>query len=226
VGLFLYIGGMAKQIVFLDAGHGGIDPNTGQYTTAPSKMFRFDPDQLEAHGDGYIYEGVLNRAICDFMAYHLRNLGILVFPVYDAVEDTALDTRVSMANAVFASMGPSDAGLFVSEHCNASRAHNASGFEIFTSPGNTKSDRAADFIYTQVGALVPSLRKRPDYSDGDADKEAFFKVLVETALPAVLIENGFMDFLKDAERLLNPSFLNLMAQAKAIGIFKYFATIK
>jgi N-acetylmuramoyl-L-alanine amidase len=45
---------------------------------------------------------------------------------------------------------------------------------------------------------IPAMRMRPDTSDGDHDKEANFKVLVGTAMPAVLIEFGFFDNIDDA----------------------------
>jgi N-acetylmuramoyl-L-alanine amidase len=56
----------------------------------------------------------------------------------------------------------------------------------------------AEHIYLEIEKAFPGMRMRPDTSDGDHDKEANFRVLTRTNMPAVLIEFGFFDNLQDA----------------------------
>jgi len=68
---------------------------------------------------------------------------------------------------------------------------NASGWEIYTSKGNTKADKLATCIYNAAKNNLKGKKLRTDFSDGDADKEADFYVLTHTKCPAVLTENFF-----------------------------------
>lgn len=174
--------------VILDAGHGGI--RNGRYTTAPAKMHTFT--------DGLtIYEGVINRAIADQVAKALKRENICFSIVYDDVDDTPLPARARGANAIH-SHYPN--AFLLSIHSNAG---GGAGFEVFTSPGKTKSDDYAEIIARRYIADFPDFKFRSDLSDGDHDKEARFYMLTETNCPAVLVENLFFDNRKEAEFLLS-----------------------
>ena len=45
--------------VYLDAGHGALNPVTKEYTTAPAKMYKFSEGNF--HSESTFYEGVKNR---------------------------------------------------------------------------------------------------------------------------------------------------------------------
>ncbi len=116
--------------------------------------------------------------------------------------------RASLANHL-------EADLFISLHCNASPNHDARGFEVWTSPGQTDSDRAATAAFNRYHAAFPQLRARVGLGDGDPDKEAKFTVLVRTKGPAILFELEFIDhpegeeflLLTDPEDLARPLYL-------------------
>lgn len=174
----------------LDAGHGGVDKN-GLYTTAPRKMFKFE--------DGLtILEGVVNRQIAKLLYQKLSQARIAFGLVYDEVEDTPLGRRVQIADAIFAKHPNA---IYLSIHSNAGKG---SGFEVFTSPGQNKSDRIANFFCEAYMKHFPHHPFRAEKSDGDFDKEADFYVLRKTDCPSVLVENLFFDNRKEAEFLLNP----------------------
>jgi N-acetylmuramoyl-L-alanine amidase len=173
----------------LDAGHGGIDKQ-GNYTTAPAKMFSW--------GDGLvIYEGVINRIITHLVAKALHDKEIDCGLVFDDVLDTPLAERVRIADNVFAK---DSRAVYLSIHSNAG---GGSGYEIFTSPGQNKSDKLAHIFCTTYIKHFPNFQFRSDKSDGDFDKEADFYVLRKTDCPALLVENLFFDNRKEALYLLS-----------------------
>ena len=104
--------------------------------------------------------------------------------------------------------------IYVSIHVDAASSgewKNAGGWTAYTSPGRTRSDILATYLYEAAEkhlagyaakmeegkkkGLYGSNQKpfRKDTSDGDTDKEANFYVLVRTKCAAVLTENLFQD---------------------------------
>lgn len=84
------------------------------------------------------------------------------------------------------------ADLFLSIHANSASNPSAHGFEVWTSPGWTPADPIATKIFVSVREAFPNLAGRVDSSDGDPDKESRFYVLVNTNMPAVLVETAFI----------------------------------
>lgn len=188
---------MSNFLWILDFGHGGIDSN-GKYTTAPAKQHQF-PDGL------LIQEGVVNRAIGRYVIQDLQFQGIDYAVVSDEVIDTPLETRVHRADAIYAT---DKRAVYLSIHSNAG---GGSGFEIFTSPGQTKSDKIANIFCTIYQKHFPDYPFRSDKADGDADKEANFYVLRKTDCPSILVENLFFDNRHEAELLLSEAGQKLIA---------------
>lgn len=178
----------SNYVWILDAGHGGL--KVGRYTTAPAKMFVF-PDGLT------IYEGVINRQIAKLVWKKLEELKIDFKIIYHEAEDLSLSLRVKRADAIYAN---DKRAIFLSIHSNAG---GGSGFEIFTSPGQTKSDKVANIFCEVYQKWFPSFPFRKDISDGDADKEGPYYVLRKTDCPALLVENLFFDNRNEANYLLS-----------------------
>jgi N-acetylmuramoyl-L-alanine amidase len=112
-----------------------------------------------------------------------------------------------------------NANLFVSIHCNADKKK-ASGFESYCYYGaydSTQTIRQA--IHDKVAKIfvdggIPDRGK----------KFAGFTVLQKTAMPAILFENGFIDFKKDNDFVNNKIFTIANAYAEAIAqVFKLTA---
>ena len=108
--------------------------------------------------------------------------------------DITLETRVKRAN-IYSSPGC----FFVSIHSNAG---GGKGFEVFTSPGETESDKIATIFGEEYRSVFPDRELRTDYSDSDLDKERRFYVLTKTIMPAVLTENFFMDNEEECRNVL------------------------
>jgi peptidoglycan hydrolase-like protein with peptidoglycan-binding domain len=71
-----------KFVVVLDAGHGGIDPKTGLYTTPASNGKRYHHPNAKLHDNGWFFEGVENRIIANVLAEKLTAAGVQVVKAY------------------------------------------------------------------------------------------------------------------------------------------------
>lgn len=170
---------MKKPLIILNNGHGGIID--GKYQTAGKRSPKWDDDSQ-------LFEGVFNRIIVNGISDRLAKLGIRHIILVPVQKDVSLKTRVYVANQQYEK---NNNCLYVSIHSNAG---GGSGSEIFTSPGQTKSDKIASVFGQHYMWHFPEMKLRTDYaSDGDLDKEARFYELIHTKMPAVLTENFFMD---------------------------------
>ena len=115
--------------------------------------------------------------------------------------------------------------IYVSIHVNAAAAdgkwHNATGWEIYTTPGRTKSDDLATCIFNAAKYNLKDKKMRVDLSDGDPDKEANLYVLKHTLCPAVLTENFFQDNKSDVDYLLSDRGFQEIVRLHVEGILKY-----
>ena len=203
--------------VFLDAGHGGLD-KAGKYVTAPSKQHKHA--QGVFHKDGFFYEGVWNRTLTDRVARKLDELDIHRVVLSHEYLDLSLEYRVNRANWYHRNYKK---GLLVSNHANASPGHNARGFEVYTTPGVTKSDQVAEFHWNNVKELLGNkIAMRADLSDGDHDKEARFYIITRSVMPAILVEHLFFDNAEDARLLMDDEIVELFAEAQVRTIIQYF----
>jgi N-acetylmuramoyl-L-alanine amidase len=169
-----------KMIFLLDAGHGGII--NGVYQTK-GKRSPLWPDRSQ------LFEGEFTRAIVKRILDWSVLFGIDCIDIVDSEQDISLSERVQRANDLARHAHVSDV-IYVSIHSNAGGGR---GVEVFTSPGQTRSDEVATVFLEKLGIAFLEVRRRTDFSDGDPDKEANFKVLRDTIMPAVLTENFFMD---------------------------------
>ncbi|MEY4260372.1 MAG: hypothetical protein RL656_1345, partial [Bacteroidota bacterium] len=138
-------------LICLDAGHGGINKGTGpeKYVTYPSKCYQHRVGKF--HSYGWFFEGVFNRSLANYLEQYLIDYGFQVKKIYEPVTDTSLNKRCQLANS-YASMAQHS--ILVSIHGNAATP-TARGWEIFTSPGQTKSDLLATCIGDQVRTATP-----------------------------------------------------------------------
>jgi N-acetylmuramoyl-L-alanine amidase len=195
--------------VYLDAGHGDWDEVKEEYTTAPSKQFKHELGAF--HNQGWFYEGVKNSEYINRIYQIIADRGnVTPVIVNHAWKDTTLGNRVAYAN--FGHTNIENKGIYFSEHSNATPEHTARGYSVWTSVGQTKSDKLADNLMKRYkktfGSVdnVARVKSREDLSDGDSDYEANFYVLRNTHMPAVLAENLFFDQFDDAMILMNHDY--------------------
>lgn len=177
----------------LDGGHGGKDSG--------------------AVGPSGVKEKDVALAVVLLAGSILLGAGVDVFYTRKADTFVELPERARMANNLAVD-------LFVSVHCN-SADRPASGFEVFTTPGQTKSDIAATEVIKAIGPEFPGLAKRFDSSDGDPDKEANFAVLRLSNMAAILVELEFIHTREGEAFLKNPVNQAKYAKVIAAGILSY-----
>lgn len=188
--------------VCIDPGHAGrgIDPGA-------------------VNSDTGLQEADVALTVARMVERHLLAAGCQVMLTRTDWEDPASDD-LSYRTGLSNSWG---ADVFVSLHCNSAGSSAAHGYEVWTSPGQTKGDRLADCIYGQIAGEFPDRCGRTDYSDGDPDKESRFYVLVRTDAPACLVEMAFISNAAEAALLANPTWQDRMARAIARGITDFAA---
>lgn len=143
-----------------------------------------------------LFEYEFNRDIANRLSSVLDAEGIENVLVVPETIDIPLIERVNRINYYHKNMPGS---FLVSIHANAG---GGSGWEVFTSKGETKSDQLAEYFATYAEITLPGFRIRKDTTDGDSDKEADFYILKNTRCPAVLTENLFMDTERDCKFLM------------------------
>ena len=172
-------------LIMIDPGHGGKDPGAvNKEMKAQEKdvnlALALIIKEIVETGD-FLYRVALTRSDDSFVS---------------------LEQRCAMANG-------DRAAAFVSIHCNAAENKSARGYEVWTSPGNTRGDMLATELGIGLGIAMPYSEGRFDFDDGDLDKEANFYVLRHTKMPAALVEVEFISnddcavFLKNDANLRN-----------------------
>lgn len=174
-----------KPIVLLENGH-------GKETAGKRSPVWSDGSQL--------FEWEFNRDIVRRIAEKLEADGIPYRVLVPEETDISLTERARRANEI--AKENNGKAYVLSIHANAG---GGTGWEVYTSPGQTPSDAIATVFFEEAGReFVPDgWRMRSDYSDGDPDKEANFAILTKTTCPAILTENFFMDTEKDCRFIMS-----------------------
>ncbi|MDQ0208479.1 N-acetylmuramoyl-L-alanine amidase [Alkalicoccobacillus murimartini] len=118
-----------------------------------------------------------------------------------------LEERAAIANRA-------NASIFISIHANAAAATSASGTESYHFPTSTNGRSLATSIQTE---LINELGTRDR-----GVKDANFSVLRNTAMPATLLELGFITNSDEAERMKSSSFRESAANAIHDGVQSYY----
>ncbi len=148
-----------------------------------------------------LFEWEFNRDIGMRIMSILENLGIPYFISTEEYKDTSLSSRVNTCNTIYKEeKSKENIAYVVSLHGNAG---GGTGWEIYTSTGQTSSDGIAEVFYEHAKIAFPEFRMRIDGSDGDNDKESDFYILKNTSGPAVLIESFFMDTESDCKFMMS-----------------------
>lgn len=178
------------MLVLLDNGHGWNTPGKR------SPVWR-DGSQL--------YEWEFNRKLVREISIRLRNLGIENKILVPEKEDISLGERCRRANNIYRERKDV---ILISIHANAG---GGTGWEAWTSVGETKSDYYARLLYVSAGNYLKGWKIRTNYSDGDPDWESQFYILKNTWCPAVLTENMFMDNEKDCKFMMSDEGIETLA---------------
>lgn len=210
----------------VDAGHGGHDPGTTHHGLREKDLTLDIAHRLKGELEVRGFSVVMTRRHDDFVA---------------------LSRRPGMANRL-------QADLFVSIHINANRSRHVSGIEVYypresvvdasaSFPPGVEPDEVAlptttvrqilwDLVLTRTrrhssriaSSICRAMRNRLGVRCRGI-RGARFVVLREAAMPAVLVEVGYVSNRQEASRLASSSYRHAAAQAIAEGIVAYLRTL-
>ncbi|MGL5133264.1 MAG: N-acetylmuramoyl-L-alanine amidase family protein [Planktothrix sp.] len=219
--------------IYLNAGHGSIHPNTGEYMTfaGDGKFYTFTDalgKELET-----AYEGLLNRQYADRLSELLEKSGFRVVKTYHEYLDRTNVDRAAIANNDHTGLKASGFSLesaWVSIHFNAAgmqsrgKSINARGVSIWTHPGQNESDKIAQCIWAEFKELTKGfgISYREDLRDGDADNEEYFQEFTMTVMPAVLLETLFFTNWEDYQIAKTVRFREAVCMSILNGLKQYF----
>ena len=188
---------MADKVVVLDPGHGG--PDLG-------------------HVNGRLVEASVVDAIVGRVEGRLAALGTSVLLTRGVHHE--MDERLDEdARAAFAN--DTGADLVVSVHTDAADAPAATGLATFYYGGDrygassVLGERAARLLHDEVLA-------RTDLEDCRCHGKTW-QLLRLTRMPAVRLEIGYLSNPRDASRLTDDAFTDVVAEAIASGVVAYFS---
>ena len=187
-------------MVILDPGHG----------------FNTEGKRSPVWEDGtQLFEWEFTRDIARRIKRDLSQQSIKSIILVEEAIDVRLYARADRANRIAQDFPGS---FLISIHGNAGGGE---GWEVFTSPGQTESDRLATKLFESAKYYLQGFKMRHDYSDGDPDKEARFTILTKTVCPAVLTENLFYDNEKECRFMLSETGQRLLTKIHVDGIINY-----
>lgn len=220
---------LKMPVILIDAGHGKDTPGKRSPDAVAGKLA--SPLNFRE----YSWTRQCGQGIVDV----LQAEGYTAFLLVKEEEDVPLKERTDRVAAYCRRYGAKNI-LLVSIHVNAAgngkEWMSARGWSIYTSPGETPSDRLATEIHAEAvkelagrdyaKTFLPTSKQqsiRTDFSDGDPDYEAKFWMLMKTACPAVLTENLFQDNKEDVAFLKSDTGLGACIQLHVQGIENYIA---
>ena len=186
----------SKYLWLFDNGHGGII--NGAYQTPGKRSPKWEDDTQ-------LFEGEFNRSIVNRLVELCKNNNIDYVNLVDTQQDVSLRKRTDAANDIYREQKDKDGKdcIYVSVHANGFSKESAHGWGVYTSVGETKSDKIAQILFDKAKAEFPDHKMRRDTRDGDDDKEANFWVLRKVVMPSVLSENFFMTNREESRLLLS-----------------------
>jgi len=186
----------SKYLWLFDNGHGGIID--GVYQTSGKRSPEWE--------DGtQLFEGEFNRSIVNRLVELCKNNNIDYVNLVDTQQDVSLRKRTDAANDIYREQKDKDGKncIYVSVHANGFSKESAHGWGVYTSVGETKSDKIAQILFDKAKIEFPDHKMRRDTRDGDDDKEANFWVLRKVVMPSILSENFFMTNREESRLLLS-----------------------
>jgi N-acetylmuramoyl-L-alanine amidase len=206
---------MSRNLLLIDAGHGGVNLQ-GVYTT-PGKRSFFKGKKL-TNGENF-YEGVSNRRFASLLAKECEKLGIPYEFLHEPIRDTPLAERVLKANTLAKKY---DKTLLISLHSDWIDNPSVRGFSVWTTVGETASDKVATAIHQEISKTMPMLKARKDLSDGDVDFENQFYILRFSNMPSVLCEYLFFSNAEDVECICNRLDLDVLYMKSLSTVIKNY----
>ena len=208
-----------KTILFVNAGHGGIDDKGDTMTDPKAGKKTLHTNGKFYHKGSWFFEGSSNRDFALEFIASASLAGFICVPVFEPQIDTTRLNRINWANDY--SKGKKT--LWLSFHSNAianstNPQNSAEGACCFVGSLAGVSGKLAAEIMPAVQAVFDkhgSGRRATMVHDTPLDETA------KTVMPSILFELGFFDNPDNADLIINPIFRDEVIQA----IIKKLVTI-
>ena len=206
-----------KIKILVDNGHG----NNTAGKRSPYSMHKVEP-AID------FYEYKWNREIAKPIVDELVRRGYDAELLVPEITDISLTERANRANAWCKKLGKNRV-LLLSIHANAAGSGRqwmtGRGWCAYTTRGETKSDKFAEFLYKEAEKNFKGHRLRRDTTDGDSDQEANFTIIYNSWCPAVLTENFFYDNVDDVRYILSEEGRAAVIKTHVDGIINYINSL-
>lgn len=188
-----------RDIIIVDAGHGGKDPGKVGVNDALEKDINLSiAKKLKTCLEEAGFEVVMTReGDAGLYQENTRN---------KKVED--MQNRCKIINET--------KPLFtISLHQNSYQGESVSGPQVFYHGQSEGGEKLAKIVQeTLIGELNPPKAR-------DAKANESYYLLTKTESPTIIVECGFLSNYKEAELLITEEYQEKMAQAIALGVQKY-----
>ena len=203
-------------LLIIDGGHG---------ETTPQKRTPPLPDGT------VVQEYEFNKPTALLTALDAKRLGFETFLTSPDAYDTPLSVRTSLANTAYINYtrqlnaqgidtSNKNVSVFVSIHYNALGTEfqvRANGIETFYYTGSVKGQILAQNVLDRLIASTGLVNR--------GAKPANFYVLRHTLMPSTLAECGFMDYLPEAQLMLDVAYQATVAQAIVAGVCDFYGVV-
>lgn len=206
---------MSKYLVGIDAGHSLV--TDGKRTPPILDDIKDKQGNVLKKKGQIIHEYEFNKKVSYALGDALKrcNIGVAYSGFKDKT-DTPLATRAKHLNSL-------GVDLVVSNHFNASGncakfQTRVKGLLVLKTKGcSSKSVSLANKVHAE---LKEALQPERDYGVVQDTEMCGFTlaILRQTNAPAILIEYGFMDYWKEAKRMLDEDYIEKCAEATARGV--------
>ncbi|HHW69237.1 MAG TPA: N-acetylmuramoyl-L-alanine amidase CwlD [Tenericutes bacterium] len=187
------------KVIYIDPGHGGVDPGA-------------------IYKD--LYESKLNLEISYQLSKELEKKGALVYMTrygdYDLSVKYAVNRKRSDLSRRANIINKSECDLYLSIHLNADTSPTWSGAQVFYDDINDENEKIANIIQKELKAHLRTKRKYEETTSMYLHKR------VER--PGVLIEVGFITNPNERYLLKKTWYQQKVANVITGGVLKYFET--
>lgn len=185
-----------------------VDRSSAKHDSVPPNNERIVLDPGHGGKDsGAVANGLMEKDIVLDISKRTRdileNAGFTVLMTRDEDVFVSLEERTAMANDW-------GADQFISIHANGFSDPAANGVETYYFPGSAAGKHMAANVQNQ-------LVENTDRTDRGIFEKAFY-VIYHTAMPAILVETGFVSNADDASQLADANYRQTVAEAIANSV--------
>jgi len=201
----------ASFLVVSSGQQGRVVVDIGGSNLLKGKRIMIDPGHGGSDPGAISYSGIYEKEFTIAISHMLREIleaqGAEVRMTRTGDQTVEVRDRVYMANAF-------RADVLISVHANSFNDRSKRGIEVYHC---SKLDTTIRLAEIMRDTLVEAL----GFEDRGVRK-AMFLVLLETNMPAVLVETGYISNPQEERLLKDPAFQRRVAEALSAGIIKYF----